>query len=145
MPYFVVAEADGTIRQVSQVDETIWDMLQDMPEPFAGGTVVAIDEHPTDVAAYQAAHYVADGVVTERLAMTPDINTTTITANGTDIVSIINLPNPCTVAIGGPVPLDATVVEDGEVQFTADVLGDYTIRITARPAYLDYSVVIHAT
>jgi hypothetical protein len=144
MPYFVVAEPHGVIRQVSHCDDEVWAMLQLMADPFRGGLAVAIPPPPADLTAYQATHYVADGVVVERTEMAPNVSTTSIAADGIAVATIAGLPNPCTLVVTGPLAQAATEITDGAVEFTADVAGDYTLSITAT-AFLPWSVVIHAT
>ena len=144
MPYFVVAEPHGVIRQVSHCDDEVWAMLQLMADPFRGGLAVQIPPPPADLPAYQAAHYVADGVVLERTEMAPTVSSTSIAADGVAVATIAGLPIPCTIAVSGPVPHPATELTEDAVDFTADVAGDYTISITAT-AFLPWSVVIHAT
>jgi len=50
-------------------------------------------------------------------------------ADGVDSVIISGLPNPCTIKVGG----DEYFVDDGEFEFTVDVVGNYNIECTAFP------------
>ena len=93
MPYFVVAEPHGVIRQVSHCDDEVWALLQIMADPFRGGLAVAIPPPPADLTAYQATHYVADGAVVERTEMAPNVSTTSIAADGVAVATIAGLPS----------------------------------------------------
>ena len=109
----------------------------------------SIDETQTDMAnevnvmkgtADDATQYVKDGVITDRPSMSLSIGKTTITANGTDEATISNIPSGATATCEG----ESLTIDDGELVFTADTAGTYTITFECWP-YLDEEVTINAT
>jgi len=84
--------------------------------------------------------YVKDGVITDRPSMSLSVDKTTITANGTDEATISNIPSETTATCEG----ESLTIDDGELVFTTDTAGTYTITFECWP-YLDEEVTINAT
>jgi hypothetical protein len=80
------------------------------------------------------------GDVLPRQTIEPMVSKSTVIADGTDVVAITNLPTPCTVFVSGI----AEVVDDGALEMTFDLAGDYLIIITS-PRYITREITIHAT
>ena len=67
---------------------------------------------------------------------------TTLTADGADEVVISNIPNPSTVVITGPVRITQKVT-DGQVEFSTNADGTYTLIIQSFPVR-DARIVLEA-
>jgi len=109
----------------------------------------SIDETQTDMAnevnvmegmADDETQYVDNGVIADRPSMNLSVDKTTITANGTDEATISNIPSGATATCEG----ESLTIDDGELVFTADMAGTYTITFECWP-YLDEEVTINAT
>lgn len=87
--------------------------------------------------------FISDGAPAERPKMMISVSSYEIAANGDDQSVMTGLPDPCDVFISGPVSVDPVVVAGGELAFSADVPGDYTVIVEAFP-YIPFEVVIHA-
>ena len=92
-----------------------------------------------DGAHMSATHYLHSGTVVPRPAIATTVSKTIVAADGVDVVSISNLPVPCTMIAQG----QEIAVADGVVDLTFDLAGDFLIKVVAWP-YLDYEVTIHA-
>lgn len=68
---------------------------------------------------------------------------TTVSANGIDTTTLINLPDPCIVTYTGPGFELTNEVTGGTAEFTTDVIGLHTIRVVAFP-YLDWEGTFNA-
>lgn len=88
-------------------------------------------------------HYIVDSVPVNRPLMETAIGKSTILANGEDTSEITGIPEGAKLTITGPISLEPVVVDEGAIQFSADVAGDYTIRLECFP-YLDWQGVVHA-
>jgi|LGVE01.1.fsa_nt_gb hypothetical protein len=84
--------------------------------------------------------YVSGGLITDRPQMSGTLNKTTITANGTDLATIANLPQPCTATFAGK----QYEVMDGSFEFTVDTPGSYTVKVEAFP-HLPAEFTVEAT
>ena len=84
--------------------------------------------------------YIDNGVITDRPSMNLSVDKTTIVANGTDEATISNIPSGATATCEG----ESLTIDDGELVFTADTAGIYTIKFECWP-YLDEEVTINAT
>lgn len=73
----------------------------------------------------------------KRPTMPGALNKPQILADGNDLATISNLPQPCTVTFAG----QTYEVEDGCFAFTVDVPGTYTVRVEAWP-HLDAEFVV---
>ena len=109
----------------------------------------SVDERETEMAqsfcvmegtADDDTQYVKDGVITDRPSMNLSVDKTTITANGADEATISNIPSGATATCEG----ESLTIDDGELVFTADTAGIYTIKFECWP-YLDEEVTINAT
>ena len=86
----------------------------------ANETVIQTDNPVDDLT-----HYVSDGVIAERTAMSASWDSTTVTADGTSEIVLSGLPEPCEVYIDG----NAVSVNDGSLEFSTGSPGDYTVRV----------------
>lgn len=94
-----------------------------------------------NIVQFNAGRYIdADNVIHERPEMSVIVDKTTIVADGIDMATIIEIPNPSTVTVGE----QSVIVGDGVLELTFDAPDDYLVRIESWP-YLDYEVTIHAT
>jgi len=87
-----------------------------------------------------ALYYIVSGAVEPRPSMDLSVDKTTITADGTDEATITNIPSGATATCEG----ESLTIDDGELVFTADTVGTYTITFECWP-YLDEEVTINAT
>ena len=78
-------------------------------------------------------HYVTGGVITERPENTATIDKTEIDADGVDSVTISNIPNNSEATIKGPDYLNTFTVNDNQIIFTTEVIGEYSIEIDSFP------------
>ncbi len=69
------------------------------------------------------------GLIAQRPTMPGTLDKPQILADGLDLATISNLPQPCTVTFAGQTYL----VEDGEFAFTADIHGSYIVEVEAFP------------
>ena len=83
-----------------------------------------VDGHSNDLI-----HYVDGGLIVNRPTMPGTLDKPQILADGLDLATISNLPQPCTVTFSDQTYL----VEDGEFAFTADIPGSYTVEVEAFP------------
>ena len=104
-------------------------------QPQVGEQVVVILGAEDD-----ASSYVEAGQVKARQSMLLTISSTQITANGTDEAIISGIP--AGVQVQWP-DGQTDIVMDGEINFSVDLPGNYTLTFTAVP-YLDQEVVIEA-
>ena len=88
-------------------------------------------------------HYIVDGQPAERPLMDIVMSKSVILANGEDTSTIAGIPAGAKLHVSGPVSLDPVTVDETAIQFSADVPGDYSLRIECFP-YLDWTEVIHA-
>jgi hypothetical protein len=91
-----------------------------------------------------AANYVLAGAVVPRQTMTPSVSATTIASDGVAASTISSLPDPCSVTIGGIVAAGPDTVTGGSIIITSDHPGDITITVSAAPAWLDWTGIVHA-
>ena len=82
----------------------------------------------------------ADGSIRHKHTFTPAIDKFTVQADGSDTVTISGLPIPCSVTVNG----QTVTVDDGTLELTFDLPGDYPVKLTA-DGYIPLEVVIHAT
>ena len=91
-------------------------------------------------------HWIQNGdTPTLRATMTPALSKTEIVADGEDECVITGLPDPCTVTVRGAMQAGPVTVEGGELVITSTEPGEIRIRVEAKPAYLPWEGVIHAT
>jgi hypothetical protein len=143
-----MSEEPAQVKQVvyNQTTGVIW-FVMTLPETLAGysgdpdyqGLVL-----PLDTVVASDTHYVSDGALAARIAMTPTVSKTTLTADGTDAVTISGLPDPCTVAITGAISVAATTVTGGSITLTSNTVGAIRVRVTADPQYLAWSTDLNA-
>lgn len=91
--------------------------------------------------ANDAIHYILNGVLTMRPENPSTIDKTTMAANGVEITTISNIPNPSTVEI---LPIAMYTVTDGTLQFTIDTPGEYKITVRGFP-YLNKELTVNAS
>jgi hypothetical protein len=91
---------------------------------------------------YPDRHYIGPAGGLERPSQETLIDVSTIQANGADVATVWQLPDPCTIELYGPVR-DTFAVEGGRLEFVADLPGRYELVVLAFPC-LDKTVVIHA-
>lgn len=75
-------------------------------------------------------------VITERPPLVVEVDTTTLTADGIDSITLTGLPDPCEIVIDAPDPLvetTTTAVTGGGFIFTADDPGVYTVEVHRWP------------
>jgi hypothetical protein len=82
--------------------------------------------------------YILDGEVGMRAALTATWNAETVPADGSEIV-LSGLPVPCTVYIDE----EAVLVDDGSLEFSAGVPGEYNVRVN-EAAFLEKEWLINA-
>jgi hypothetical protein len=87
--------------------------------------------------------YILDGTPTERPAISLTVSATELDISASETATISGLPIPCDVSFSGPITLDPATVTDGELEFSADIPGGYTLTFSAFP-YLDSVVTINA-
>lgn len=83
--------------------------------------------------------YISNGELSVRPTMAPSIDKTEITADNTDIATISNLPDPCTVTINGA----ATEATGGSAEICSPVAVTLQITLSGWP-YLDYPLTVEA-
>jgi hypothetical protein len=142
MTAYVNYDSTGVITQVGMVPDFLFAF---MPTPPAGLSRAALSSIPPDFNAYQAAHWVNSGTVTAKGVIGAAIDTTTIAADGTAAATITGLPMPCTVTVSGALSAGPLTVTDGTVVLTCDHPGDLILNVTAEPAWLPYTVTVHAS
>jgi hypothetical protein len=86
-------------------------------------------------------HYILNGVLAMRPENPSTIDKITMAANGVEITTISNIPNPSTVTI---FPIAMYTVTDGTLQFTIDTPGEYKITIQGAP-YLNKEFTVNAS
>lgn len=86
-------------------------------------------------------HYILNGVLAMRPENPSIIDKVTMAANGVEIATISNIPNPSTVMI--PQILMYTIT-DGILQFSVDTPGEYKITIQGAP-YLSKELTVNAS
>jgi len=144
--FYIVYDGTGRIQSINSADDNSWEALLGMSNPFPGFQFMRIAELPANQTEFYANNYVDVGVpaVVPKQTMAPTVSQTTIPADGTTVATISGLPITCTGSITGPVAMPPTQITDGQIDFTADVPGDYVITVTAPPVWLDWSTTIHA-
>ena len=101
-------------------------------EPWPDKTIEEMNELYPDTTFIQCegniasdTHYVSEGVIAERTALSASWDSTTVVADGASEIVLSGLPVPCSVYIDG----NAVLVEDGSLEFSADAPGDYNVRV----------------
>ena len=69
--------------------------------------------------------------------MDPAFDKTRIAADGIEIITLSNLPDPCRIVYAGPGFAEEGEVSGGSVEFTTDASGTHTVTVSAWP-YLDW-------
>ena len=101
-----------------------------------GLTVLELDGVTSD-----ATHYVSGGVVTARAAMGASLDTTTVTADGVDFVTITGVPSGAVIVVNR----ETMSTSDGsDIELTFDTPGVYQIAAVKWP-YLDFEGTVNAT
>lgn len=118
------------LKNVTTIDEDITSQLAD-GESY-------IDAQSNDIL-----QYVLDGVIADKSISPAIIDKNDIVADGVDIATISNLPNPSTISIR--ILGISYVVSDGSFGFTIDTPGSYTIRCDGGCQYLEKEFVINAS
>jgi hypothetical protein len=111
----------------------------------SGLTALTIRAVETLDKSFLLANYVTDGAVTPRTALSLTTNKTTLTANGTDEVTITGIPSGASAKITGAVSAGPETITDGELVITSTATGKINVSITLRPAYQDWSCVLTAS
>lgn len=88
-------------------------------------------------------HYIVDGEPTQRPAQATTIDKTEVLADGTDVVTITEIPSGSTLSITGPVTVSPQQIDDGSAELVFDVPGDYTVRVECFP-WLPWEAAVHA-
>tara|TARA_A100001037_G_C14860273_1_gene504867 strand:- start:177 stop:575 length:399 start_codon:yes stop_codon:yes gene_type:complete len=83
--------------------------------------------------------YVLDGEVADRTELNATWDAETVAADGTAEIVLSGLPVPCTVYVDG----NAVAVDDGSLEFSADVPGEYKVRVD-EAAYLEQEWTVNA-
>lgn len=109
--------------------------IHDTYEAEIGLAVVEVDDTVND-----SEFYVIDGAAQPKQPFTLQMTNPQITADGIDECLIGNIPAGTTVQWPDG---QADEVTDGEVRFSVDLAGTYTLRFSAIP-YLDQEVTIEA-
>lgn len=87
--------------------------------------------------------YFVDDQPVSRPTFTPIATKTLIEANGTDVLTITDLPTgECEIHLWGPA--SDSWAQDGDIKLTVNMPGAYTIRISQWP-YQDAEVTFNAT
>ena len=121
------------------------------------GQILRIVQAPSGIAQNQAqsgeawmvgksndlTQYVSGGLITDRPEMPGTLNKTTIVADGADEMIFSGLPDPCDVAVSGPV-IGASPITGGTFVLTVDFPGDYRVEFSAFP-YLPKEISFVAT
>ncbi len=130
MNYIVYATATGKIIKTGTAPPDCIDLQHGPGEDWMLGT-----------ANDAADHIVLDGMqipsIVPRPTMTPLLDGANIVADGVDVARLHNLPDPCRVCFQGPGFSTEGEVTGSVAEFTTDVPGTHTIRVTAFP-YLDW-------
>ena len=83
--------------------------------------------------------YVNDGAIVDKPLLSVIVDKPTITADGSDVVTITGIPEGATVRWN-----DMEMIADGnDIEFMTDIVGEHKLRITLWP-YKDAEVTIHA-
>lgn len=142
MTVFVTYDtATGRPLQINSCSDNLF---TELPDPDAGQGRIVIDSHPDDAIAYLQAHYIVSGELTARATITPTVSASSFAADGTTTVTISGLPDPCRVTISGVLWAGPTDVTGGLIDISSDVAGDLTVSVSAEPAWLSWSTILHA-
>lgn len=91
------------------------------------------------VGIYDDSYYMVDGVPAARPQMPGSLDTNTIAADASEVATISNLPQPCTVTFKG----QQYEVADGSFGFTVDIPGTFVVKVEAWP-HLDDEFTVEA-
>jgi len=105
---------------IARYEATPEKSAEEMAELYPDTTFIQCEENVAG-----DTHYVSEGVIAERTALSASWDNTTVAADGTSEIVLSGLPVPCTVYIDG----NAVLVEDGSLEFSADAPGDYNVRV----------------
>ncbi|WP_198321721.1 MULTISPECIES: hypothetical protein [Methylococcus] len=119
----------------------ILELPKSIPDAYAQ-LYLGPDRHVIEGAWYPDRHYIGPVGGLERPPQATLLDVATILANGEDVATLSQLPDPCTIELYGPVR-DTFAVEGGTLEFVADVPGRYELVVLAFPC-LDHAVAIHA-
>jgi hypothetical protein len=113
-------------------------LFADAYQPTPGTQMIEVeDDQP-----YEMTHRVVGGLIVPKQTFSVSVSDMTILANGTTVSTLSSVPAGTKVSITGPVSAEG-IVNDGQIEVTASVAGDYTVRLS-RMHYLDWEVTIHA-
>ena len=84
-------------------------------------------------------HYVVDGQLRERSAITAAWSSESVLADGSTEIVLSPLPSPCTVSVDGT----EVIVSDGSLEFSTSAVGQYVVALD-EAAYQPKEWVINA-
>jgi hypothetical protein len=84
-------------------------------------------------------YYAVGGEPVLRPPMNPAFDKAQIAADGVEVITLSNLPDPCQITYTGPTFRQLGESTGGEAQFNTDATGTHTVRISAFP-YLNWEV-----
>jgi hypothetical protein len=149
MRSYVLHDATGTIVQTGTCDDASWELVQkNIPAGLSLATSVTVP--PSEVAfntpndASLTSYVTANGEIRPRQTMQCVLDKPTIAADGEDVATITDLPMPCAVSIAGAIETSRLDVADGTLELTCDHPGEINVSVDAAPAWLPWSVTIHA-
>ena len=130
---FVIPDSHGRIitTYLGQPNQTVEDMTA-----FYGDRGFVFTELTIDL----DSHWVNEGTVEAKADFNAAWDSETVTANGTSEIVLSNLPVPCTVSVDNE---SSVIVEDGSLEFSADIAGSYSI-IVDEPGYLKKEWTVNA-
>ena len=130
---FVISDSDGriTTTYIGQPGQTVEDMTE-----FYGDQGFIFTELSPDLQNF----WVNAGTVESKSELNATWDSETVTADGTSEIVLSNLPVPCTVIIDNE---NSVIVEDGSLEFSADIAGSYSI-VVDEPAYLKKEWTVNA-
>ena len=97
------------------------------------------DDYPdvtiVEGAADRINQYYSSGTLQSKSNMSLSVSKYTIDADGTDLITITNIPNPSKCRILGAETLTNIDITDGILEFSTDTIGTYKISIGSPPYY----------
>jgi len=143
MTVFVTYDtATNRLLQVSVVPDSFYDQMPDITG--LGRVVIEGGIGSVDPEGFMNTHFVSAGTLAAKAAITPTVSATSFAADGTTTVTIAGLPDPCRVTISGVLWAGPTDVTGGSIDISSDVAGDLTVSVSAEPAWLSWSTILHA-
>ena len=129
---FIIYSINGKIVRVGSCQNEF--LLQQVLNP---------DELVLSGTANYLTQYVVDGVVTERPTQSTELDKSTLTANGVDVINITGAPTGTFTATNTTTRETVTGSISGSDTFSTTVAGTYEIKIESFP-YLDFVTTVEA-